>query len=163
MLGHACKMLAVMYLQPELGPPIAENESTTHRMHRMHRMHRTPMQCSLSNRRSIRQLTIVQTTISCTCNTNTLTKPTLEGSRLAAGPRRRKLPHWLKQDAASQPKKDSCKVKANFSSHSKGMTVSVSHLRDLNHPIPVDSTDDKDNNDHRHASTHGHMRCETRH
>ncbi len=34
MLGHACEMLAVMYLQR--GPPIAENESTTHRTHRTH-------------------------------------------------------------------------------------------------------------------------------
>jgi hypothetical protein len=32
MLGHACEMLAVMYLQR--GPPIAENETTTHRTHR---------------------------------------------------------------------------------------------------------------------------------
>jgi hypothetical protein len=35
MLGHACEMLAVMYLQR--GPPIAENETTTHRTHRTHR------------------------------------------------------------------------------------------------------------------------------
>ena len=35
MLGHACEMLAVMYLQP--GPPIAENETTTHGTHRTHR------------------------------------------------------------------------------------------------------------------------------
>jgi hypothetical protein len=35
MLGHTCEMLAVMYLQR--GPPIAENESTTHRTHRTHR------------------------------------------------------------------------------------------------------------------------------
>jgi hypothetical protein len=35
MLGHACEMLAVMYLQR--GPPIAENESTPHRTHRTHR------------------------------------------------------------------------------------------------------------------------------
>ena len=34
---YACKMLAVMYLQR--GPPIVENETTTHRTHRMHRMH----------------------------------------------------------------------------------------------------------------------------
>ncbi len=32
MLGHACEMLAVMYLQR--GPQIAENETTTHRTHR---------------------------------------------------------------------------------------------------------------------------------
>jgi hypothetical protein len=37
MLGHACEMLAVMYLQR--GPPIAENETTTHRTHRTHRTH----------------------------------------------------------------------------------------------------------------------------
>jgi hypothetical protein len=35
MLGHACKMLAVMYLQQ--GPPIEENESTTHRTLRTHK------------------------------------------------------------------------------------------------------------------------------
>jgi hypothetical protein len=32
MFGHACEMLAVMYLQR--GPPIAENEATTHRTDR---------------------------------------------------------------------------------------------------------------------------------
>ncbi len=35
MLGHACETLAVMYLQR--GPPIVENQSTTHRTHRTHR------------------------------------------------------------------------------------------------------------------------------
>ncbi len=33
--GHACEMLAVMYLQR--GPPIAENETTTHRTHSIER------------------------------------------------------------------------------------------------------------------------------
>ncbi len=36
-LCDACETLAVMYLQ--WGPPIAENESTTHRTHRTHRTH----------------------------------------------------------------------------------------------------------------------------
>ncbi len=40
-----CEMLAVMYLQR--GPPITENESTTHRTHRTHRLCSHTSLCSL--------------------------------------------------------------------------------------------------------------------
>lgn len=53
-------------------------------------------------------------------------------------------------DAAStQNKKDAREVKANFSRHGGGMTVSVP-----NHPIAVDSSDDEDDYDARHHTVH---------
>ncbi len=51
--------------------------------------------------------------------------------------------------AATQHKKDTREVKANFGRHGGGMTVSVS-----NHPIAVDSTDNEDDDDARHHTVH---------
>jgi hypothetical protein len=51
--------------------------------------------------------------------------------------------------AATQPKKDAREVKANFGRHGRGMTVSIP-----NHPIAVESTDNKDDDDARHHTVH---------